>query len=195
MSDSRIETLTEAFYHDPLAEFFWPDGKSRTRGLSAGAKFLLDLSSKTWSSETTEGKCAAVIGAAEPGGYPPPFFRSIFALCKLTLRLPSLGPLGAMGKWSSISRQLGEIHPRRPHWYIWVLGAHPNHQGKGLGGKLLRPILQNADENSVVVYLECSNPKSLDFYKKYRFQVTKQIVPVSGGPPIWGLERKPTPHS
>jgi predicted acetyltransferase len=58
-----------------------------------------------------------------------------------------------------------------------------------LGGQLLKQVLKRADDEKVPVYLESSNPKNLDFYRKYGFEVTDEIVPIAGCPPIWGLFR------
>ncbi len=191
MIDPRIETLIASFYHDPLAQFFWPNEELRVKQLSAGLEFLLKLSSIILSSETANRKCAGVIGATRPGRYPPPFFHSMVALIRLILILLYLTPLREMKKMTSVYNQFDKIHPQQPHWYIALLGVHPDQQGKGLGGELLRPVLRQADKESVIVYLECSNPNSLDFYRKYGFEVIKEIVPVRGCPPIWGLVRKP----
>lgn len=195
MSDPRIETLIASFYHDPLAEFFWPNDKFRATQLSAGLEFLLTLSSAILSSETANGKCAGVIGATRPGKYPPPFLHSMVSLIRLILKLLTLTSLSQMIKMSRVFHRFDKIHPPQPHWYISVLGVHPDHQGQGMGGELLMPILQKADKESVIVYLECSNPNSLDFYRKYGFEVMVEIVPVRDCPPIWGLERKPRSDS
>jgi GNAT superfamily N-acetyltransferase len=195
MVDQRIETLIESFYHDPLVEFFWPKEESRARQLSAGLEFMLSLSSKTMSIEIANNRHAAVIGVSSPEDYPPPFFRSMCALSKLMLKSIRLSPFREVKRWIRVYYQLEKMRPRQPHWYILVLGAHPDHQGKGLGGELLKPILQKADEENVAVYLECSNPRSLDFYDKHGFRVIEEIVPIHGCPPIWRLMRKPISES
>ncbi|MEI7450805.1 MAG: GNAT family N-acetyltransferase [Desulfomonile sp.] len=191
MSNPRIETLTAAFYHDPLTQFLLPNEESRAKRLSRAVEFLLELSSKTWSAEIGNKKYAGVIGAAPPEEYPPPFFHLMVVLTKLILKSLSFTPLRVMEQWLHVFHQFDKIRPRQSHWYILVLGVHPDHQGKGLGGELLRPILQKADEERVAVYLESSNPKNLDFYGKYGFGVREKIVPVRGCPPMWGLVRKP----
>ena len=195
MADPRIETLIESFYHDPLVEFFWPNEESRARQLSAGLEFLLGLSSKIMSIEIANNRYAAVIGVTSPEDYPPSFFNAMVALSKLILKSIRLSPLREMKRWIRVYHQLEKIHPLQPHWYILVLGAHPDHQGKGLGGELLKPILQKADEENVAVYLECSNPKSLDFYDKHGFRVMEEIIPIYACPPIWRLIRKPISQS
>ncbi len=117
------------------------------------------------------------------------------ALIRLILKLLTLTPLSQMIKMSRVFHRFDKIHPQQPHWYISVLGAHPDHQGKGLGGELIRPILQKARRESVIVYLECANPNSIDFYRKYGFKVMEKIVPIRSCPPIWGLVRKPMSES
>ena len=190
MGDPRIETLIAAFYHDPWTEFHFPEEESRAKRLSTGIDFLLGLSSRTWSVGTTNRACAGVIGAAPPEEYPPPFFHLMVMLTKLILKSLSFTPYRVMKQWVRIFHKFDKIRPRQPHWYVPILGVHPDHQGKGLGGELLRKVLQRADEDRVAVYLESSNPKNLDFYRKYGFEVTAKIVPVAGCPPIWGLLRE-----
>ena len=189
MGDLQIETLVAAFYHDPLIEFLLPDEESRTKPLSLGIEFLLGLSSSTWSSGTANRACAGTIGAASPGEHPPPFPHLMLMLTKLILKSLSSTPFRVMEQWLRIFHKVDKMHPLEPHWYILVLGVHPDHQGQGLGGKLLRPVLQRADDERLAAYLESSNPKNLDFYRKYGFEVMEEIVPVAGCPPIWGLLR------
>jgi GNAT superfamily N-acetyltransferase len=191
MRDPRIETLIEAFYHDPLIEFLLPEEESRAKPLSTGIEFLLGLSSSTWSVGAGTKDCAGVIGAASPEEYPPPFFHLTVMLTKLILKSLSSTPVRVMEQWLRIFHKFDKLHPSQPHWYILILGIHPDHQGKGLGGQLLKQVLQRADYEKVAVYLESSNPKNLDFYRKYGLEVTDEIVPIAGCPPIWGLFREP----
>jgi GNAT superfamily N-acetyltransferase len=194
MEDPSIETLIAAFYHDPLTEFLLPEEESRAKRLSTGIEFLLGLSSSTWSVGTTNRACGGVIGAAPPEQYPPPFFHLILMLTKLIVKSLSFTPYRVMEQWVRIFHKFDNIRPRQPHWYVLILGVHPDHQGKGLGGELLRQVLQRAHEDRVAVYLESSNPKNLDFYRKHGFEVTAEIVPVADCPPIWGLLREPEPN-
>jgi GNAT superfamily N-acetyltransferase len=189
MRDPRIETLIEAFYHDPLIEFLLPEEEYRAKRISGGIEFLLGLSSNTWSVGAGTKDCAGVIGAASPEEYPPPFFHLTVMLTKLILKSLSSTPVRVMEQWLSIFHKFDKLHPSQPHWYILILGVHPDHQGKGIGGQLLNQVLQRADDERVAIYLESSNPKNLDFYRKYGFEVTDEIVPIAGCPPIWGLVR------
>jgi len=194
MRDLRIETLTEAFYHDPLVEFLLPEESLRRKRLSAGIEFLLGLSGNTWSVGSENSPCAGVIGAASPEDYPPSIFRFTVVLTRLIFKSLIRMPPRLMAQWLHIFQQFDTMHPLQPHWYILILGVHPVHQGKGLGGELLKEVLQRADKERVPVYLESANPKNLDFYRTYGFQVIDEIVPIAGCPPVWGLIRAPEPR-
>lgn len=190
MSDSRIATLAAAFYDDPLTEFLLPVEKSRDRRLSVGLEFLLGSSSQILQIGTDDDKCSAVIGAVPPGHYPLPFVKSMLLISKLVFTALFLGMSPSLiYRWLRIFAAFEKTHPSESHWYVLVLGVHPNHQGKGLGGKLLSKVLQSADADGVPVYLESSNPKNLDFYRKHGFKVMSEIIPIEGCPPVRGLLR------
>jgi GNAT superfamily N-acetyltransferase len=192
MSDPRVKTLTAAFYDDPLTEFLFPLQKSRLRRLSIAIEFVLGLSPHKSHFGSEEQECVGVIGASPPGHYPVPFLNSLPLIAKLLFKLLFSGvPFRVMDQCLRIFSQIEKVHLREPHWYVQILGVHPNHQGKGIGGKLLRPVLQKADEDGVAVYLESSNPKNLDFYRKHGFEVMEETTPVDGCPLIRSLLRKP----
>ncbi len=116
MRDPKIETLIEAFYHDPLIEFLLPQEEYRTKPLSTGIEFLLGLSSATWSLGDGTRDCAGVIGAASPEEYPPPFFQLTVMLTKLILKSLSSTPVRVMEQWLRIFHEFDKIKPLQPHW-------------------------------------------------------------------------------
>jgi len=67
-----------------------------------------------------------------------------------------------------------EAHqPSEDHHYLGVIGVHPALQGKGAGKALLDTFcaLSSADPQSHGVYLDTSNPRSLEFYYKNGFEL------------------------
>lgn len=194
MSDRRIEILTSAFHEDPLFAFLWPDENIRIKQTEMLTEFFLKSSSRTYSLETGEGDCAAVLGAFAPYEYPPSFLSSLRLLPGL-LRMVSgslkYSSLATMKKIKGLMRVAESMRPLQPYWYILVVGVDPRYQGRNFGGRILGGIIEKAEGQGVRIYLECSNPRSLDFYGKHGFEVVQEIVPFAGGPPIWGVERKP----
>ena len=76
-------------------------------------------------------------------------------------------------------------------WYLSIAGISPHLQRRGLGEKLLRPTLIEADTARVTCYLETFNPESLPFYRKMGFdQVTSHLEPVTKST-YWIMLREP----
>ena len=63
------------------------------------------------------------------------------------------------------------LHPKQPHWYLFVLGVDPKLQGQGLGGKLLERLNERADRDGVIGYLETDRESNLRLYQRYGFQI------------------------
>ncbi|HCY83512.1 MAG TPA: N-acetyltransferase [Desulfobacteraceae bacterium] len=67
-------------------------------------------------------------------------------------------------------------------WYLSILGLCPDCQGKGLGKKLLAPVLEETDNLGVPAYAESFTPKNFSFYERLGFKPAKLVdEPVTGG--------------
>ena len=91
-------------------------------------------------------------------------------------------------------RALGEVmeaaHPAEPHWYLGVVATVPEKQGRGLGARIMRPVLEICDREGVPAYLESSNARNLPFYFRHGFVQTGEIV-VPEGPTLFPMWRQP----
>ncbi len=64
-------------------------------------------------------------------------------------------------------------HPRgEPHYYLSLLGTHPDHRGHGHGMRLLAANLARIDAEAVAAYLESTNPANNARYESVGFKVT-----------------------
>ena len=62
-------------------------------------------------------------------------------------------------------------HPRtEPHYYLSLLGTHPDYRGQGLGMRLLADNLRRIDSEKAPAYLESSNPRNDRRYEGVGFQ-------------------------
>lgn len=62
-------------------------------------------------------------------------------------------------------------HPReRSHYYLSLLGVHPDHMGQGLGLALLAENLKQLDAEKAPSYLESSNPGNNHSYERLGFR-------------------------
>ena len=85
-------------------------------------------------------------------------------------------------------------HPDEPeHWYLEVLAADLERQGRGIGSACMRPILERADAEGRPAYLESSNERNVPLYERHGFRVTKVIDLPDDGPPVFLMWRDPQP--
>jgi GNAT superfamily N-acetyltransferase len=83
-------------------------------------------------------------------------------------------------------------HPPEPeHFYLASLGVEPEHQGEGLGSRLLAPILEICDSDRVPAYLESSKESNIAFYARHGFRVTGELKLSRRGPTMWPMWRDP----
>jgi ribosomal protein S18 acetylase RimI-like enzyme len=81
-------------------------------------------------------------------------------------------------------------HGAEPHWYLMMLGVAPADQGQGIGGKLLAPILHQADRDQTSCYLETSTESAVRFYRRHGFAVM-DVIMLAKGLPYWIMKRQP----
>lgn len=85
---------------------------------------------------------------------------------------------------------LQDAHPSLSHYYLAVLGVEPGSQGRGLGGELMRPVLEICDRDRIPAYLEASTPRSRHLYARHGFEATGTYS-FPDGPTVWLMWREP----
>ncbi len=83
------------------------------------------------------------------------------------------------------------LHPDEEHWYLEFLGTVPERQGKGLAGKVLAPVLAQADAEGMPVWAWSSNRRNLAFYHRQRFELVDELPFATNGPAIFPIRREP----
>jgi len=88
--------------------------------------------------------------------------------------------------------RLGSLHPPEPHWYLAFVGVEPGRHGQGIGSRLLRPVVDLADQTSTPCYLETPAAATLPFYHRAGFEVVSEERPIPGlDVPVWTMLRTP----
>ena len=73
------------------------------------------------------------------------------------------------------------IHPHDdPHYYLPLLGTHPDHRGRGLGMGLLAHTLAQFDAEGVPAYLESTNPANDRRYERLGFVKVGEVSTPDG---------------
>ena len=77
-------------------------------------------------------------------------------------------------------------------WYLFILGVEPSVQRRGLGGALMRPVLERADTEQLVCYLETENERNVAFYLKQGFDIVVNGEEAGhSGVRFWTFRRNP----
>ena len=86
------------------------------------------------------------------------------------------------------------LHPADRHWYLETMGVSPDVQRRGIGSRLLEPVLEIADRDQVDCYLETAEPRNADYYARHGFVVENPALQlVADGPAHIAMRRRPTP--
>lgn len=81
--------------------------------------------------------------------------------------------------------------PEEPHWFLDHVGVDPDHQGRGIGGALIRLGLDWSRRDGVPVFLETATPNNVPLYEHLGFRVDAAEVAPEGGPHVWFLRFDP----
>lgn len=80
--------------------------------------------------------------------------------------------------------------PAPPHFYLAQIGVAPAAQGRGLGSRLMAPVLEICDRDGIPAYLESSKESNIAFYARHGFRVLRQHR-LPRGPTMWPMWREP----
>jgi ribosomal protein S18 acetylase RimI-like enzyme len=79
-----------------------------------------------------------------------------------------------LSRVNTVLRREGMIkknYPRDAMAYLWFLGVHHQHQGRGAGSALLREVIRECESKNRPVYLETSMQRNIPFYQKFGFEI------------------------
>jgi ribosomal protein S18 acetylase RimI-like enzyme len=183
--------LGRAFSEDPFIGHVLRDSTRRRLAFPPFFRsVLLELSEfgAIYAAER-EGTLIGVAAWAPPNaGSPgtPARFRALLARSIVRALFPS-ATSSLLGGFAS----LAEHHPNEPHWYLAFVGIEPRAHGQGIGSALLAPVLAQAERDRVICYLETPFPATHAFYRRFGFEVTAELRPIAGAPPVWSMTRMP----
>ena len=184
--DALAGVLGRAFETDPIFRAILPAEAHRRRALPVLFREWIRLlhlphPETSW---TTDDLAGAALWSP-PGAW----HVGVGTIARMAPRM-----LGAMGTRSvpglRVMRAVEAPHPREPHYYLRVVGCEPDRQGRGIGSRLMQPMLDACDARGAAAYLESSNEKNVPLYRRHGFEVTGEVV-THLGPRAWLMWRKP----
>ncbi|UYM25542.1 GNAT family N-acetyltransferase [Streptomyces albus] len=129
-----------------------------------------------------EGRAVAVW--ATPDEDPSPAFAEVG---------PVLGELigDRQAAYESAEQAVAPYRPQEPAWFLNTVAVAPEAQGKGLGGAVLVPGIEEAERAGYPASLETSSERNVRFYERLGFRVTAAVTLPDGGPRTWCMRKDP----
>jgi GNAT superfamily N-acetyltransferase len=174
--------LAAAFHDDPVFRWFSP-GDGRRRAMLPG---FFDVFVEAF---MRHGEAYADAGFAGAALWSYPGSDPIADGPGYAERLGELAGTDAE-RLFTIVETLEAVAPQEPHYHLQFLGVRPEHQGQGLGGALMAPVLERCDREGVPAYLEATSDRNRAMYERHGFECRAAIL-VPGGPVLWHMWRDP----
>ncbi len=186
--DAMAAQLATTFLDDPVATHIFRNDARRETGLRAFFRTQMRADYLPFGGcYTTDGYAGSAIWA--PAG--KPLLSGVRGMVTLMPVLPYVA--ANLTTTLRLLSTMEAMHPHEPHWYLASLGTAVGQQGRGIGGALMRPVLEHCDREGLPCYLESSKERNVPFYRRHGFEVVKEVELPGSGPPIWTMWREPQP--
>jgi GNAT superfamily N-acetyltransferase len=174
LTDSQIPaaaaTLARAFHDDPLMIYAIPDAVERARLLPDVYARMIRFGVLTGEVYVTAGTLEGVALWLPPN---VKWTRENIEASGMH-ETPTIIGNDAYQRYRDVVGREWQARERdmtAPCWYLFLLGVEPSRQRRGVGGELMRPMLERADAERVACYLETENQRNVAFYRKHDFEV------------------------
>jgi GNAT superfamily N-acetyltransferase len=180
------DVFTLAFHHDPVWGWVFPDPERRAAQHTVFWRFFVDGAlPHDWVWLTADGGAAALW---LPPGCPEipeedevrvePMVTDLLGQAQAGLVLETFERFEAAHPWAE------------PHYYLSLLGTHPDHRGRGIGMGLVTDNLALIDAEGMPAYLESTNPANNARYERFGFAQIGEFSLPRDGPPVATMWRE-----
>ncbi len=179
--EKATEVLIRAFHEDPLIQLIYPDPLERKRYSSVLWKFMIRDGITYGEVYSPTSKIEGVAKWLPPGKEHMGIWRTIrsgglkmgvaLAKQKDERKLPPR-------KIQEITDYILQSHKelmKEPHWYLANIGVDPDHQGKGYGSKLIKPMLERIEKEGYSVFLETNFEGNVSLYEHLGFELVDEM--------------------
>ena len=176
-----VDVITLAFSTDPAARWMYPNSQQFLQSFPNFVRMFGGQAFETGSAYYIEGFAAASLWL------PPNVAPNEDALVSL---FKNSVDCRIQDEVFYVFEQMGNFHPKAPHWYLPLIGTDPAQQGKGFDSILMHHALKRCDRDNVPAYLETSNARNISLYERFGFRLLGKIQ-VGSSPTVFPMRREP----
>jgi GNAT superfamily N-acetyltransferase len=185
------EVLSASFFDYPMFTFYFPDPQRRSRNLPWYFRNILNTALR-YGEVYTNPELSGVIFTLPPGHTQISTWEYI--QCGFLLTAFKLGYRNYMQSMECedfVGATQIALMKNRPHYYLWGLAVDPRKKFHGFGSALMQPVLAQADDRKLPVYLETHDEKNVLYYQKHGFELLCSTSIPKYQLPIWCMLREP----
>ncbi len=189
-------TLTRAFHEDPLVQLIFPNPEERKRYSQVFWKFMIKDGVKYGEVYSPTSKIEGVAKWLPPRKEHMGIWRTIRSGgIKIGIDLTKQKDERKYSprKIEKITNNIVRIHKelmKEPHWYLACIGVDPDHQGKGYGSKLIKPMLERIEKTGYPVFLETNFEGNVGLYEHLGFDLIDETKIPETEIVNWAMIRK-----
>ena len=187
--EQAARVISQAFVDDPLCAFMLPLRRTRIKTLY---KFFRALGEVSIENNRSYGVGDPLQGVAY---WKLPNQESMsISIKSLSIFIPllfSFYPIGYFRAKAVLNQQeaMHKKYADEPHFYLDNIGVLPSARGQGLSSKLIRPFLEMADSQKVIVYTDTVTRSNVALYEHFGFQCVEESTIAGTGLTVWALRR------
>lgn len=187
--EQAAHVISQAFVDDPLCAFMLPFRRSRVKTLYKFFRAYSELNIKNQRGYGVGNPLKGVAFWNSP--HQADLSISVRDLSRFFPLLFTLYPIGLF-RARPILRQTDALHQQyapEPHYYLDNLAVLAAERGKGFSSRLIRPILEKADAEKVVVYTDTVTRSNVALYEHFGFECMQECPVARTGVTVWALRR------
>ena len=188
---AATDVLVRSFAADPGLLFVLPDINDRKRLYTSLARAMLRFVLRCGAPLVTTAPARGVALWFPPDAPAP---TDVDLVETGLAHLPALVGAEPMARFKRLIGQLDTLHPQyapEPHWYLAMLGVHPEWQRRGIGDALMQPVFKSADRDGTPCYLESPTMENTRYYQRRGFRVVGETDIPDSEVHVWCMRREP----
>lgn len=187
---AAVHILTAAFRDDPLVEYLFPENDRRLQQLDSFFKINVEFglaSGEVYNTVSMSG-CAIWVFPGDKSRIR--LDRSQFPVSRCKGILDD----SALHRLMDFTECMKERHvgiTSGSFCLLMFLAVQEKQRRKGVGSRLIQPVLKYSDDNKLLCILDTMNEKNLPFYFMHGFIIDQQYKACGSSPATWTMIRYP----